>query len=167
MSETDPYPWTRRDGESGPAYEGFKTYLELGPNRSIVKVADALGKARQTIEGWSSRHGWVERVRAYDRYTETAASDGLIHMITETRDDTLALARKLCKHLDSQLDGFMRYQQDPSIRWSTAVNALCKLQGTAFAMKNDPKTEAQQERVMELVAKITGVDVEQLMGRVK
>lgn len=153
------YIWTRRADENEPSYEGFQTYLRLGAGRSIAKAAEKLGKSRQTLEPWSAKYNWVERARAYDVHLETAATDGFTHQLAEARDENLDLARKLRGHLSRRLDDFIERNQDPSVRWSQALNSLCKLDATAFAMKDDPKTSERLQSIERLVIELVGEDV--------
>lgn len=44
----------------------FTTYRDLGPDRSLTRTAEALGRNRQTIADWSRHYGWVARAIAYD-----------------------------------------------------------------------------------------------------
>lgn len=62
--------WDRRDKESDPAWAAFQTYRDMGPQRSIRKVADALGKSGTLIGQWSSRHDWPNRVKAFERWMD-------------------------------------------------------------------------------------------------
>lgn len=51
--------------ESLKAFTAFKTYLELGPQRSLSATAAKLGKSKTLMEGWSRRFNWVGRVEAH------------------------------------------------------------------------------------------------------
>ena len=51
--------------ESTKAFAAFKTYLGLGPERSLVAVASKVGKYRSLIERWSRKFDWPARVQAY------------------------------------------------------------------------------------------------------
>jgi len=51
--------------ESNKAFAAFKTYLELGPERSLVIVAEKHGKSRTMIERWSRKFDWPARVQAH------------------------------------------------------------------------------------------------------
>lgn len=58
--------WERQKGESQRAYEAFAIYRDMGPSRSLAKVAKKLGKAISLIERWSRKWNWVERAALYD-----------------------------------------------------------------------------------------------------
>ncbi|HLP78981.1 MAG TPA: hypothetical protein VK327_18935 [Candidatus Paceibacterota bacterium] len=54
--------------ESNKAFAAFKTYLDLGPDRSHVLVAEKIGVSKRMVHKWSAKYGWVERVAARDAY---------------------------------------------------------------------------------------------------
>ena len=62
--------WLRRCGEGHKAHEAFECYRDLGGKRSIREVARRLGRWPSQIGGWSGKHQWVERARAYDTSRE-------------------------------------------------------------------------------------------------
>lgn len=64
-------PWLRQPNESTKAHEAFKTYLDMGKNRSQTAVAKRLGKSGKLMHRWSKRHAWGLRVRAYEVHLET------------------------------------------------------------------------------------------------
>jgi hypothetical protein len=71
-------PWERQENEKDQAWAAFVAYRDMGPGRSIAKVAQVIGreKSKSLLEGWSSRHGWVRRAAAFDQHQEaTAAAD--------------------------------------------------------------------------------------------
>jgi hypothetical protein len=65
-------PWLQRPDESGPAFEAFKAYLDLGPSRSVVEAfRQRTGKeqAKQASgqwNDWAARFDWSDRTRAWD-----------------------------------------------------------------------------------------------------
>lgn len=61
----------RFDNESTPAYEARVRYVSMGPQRSLEKVGQQLGKSTALMERWSARHDWQDHARRYD---ETLAS---------------------------------------------------------------------------------------------
>jgi hypothetical protein len=58
--------WERQAGESEPAFMAFAAYRDQSTPRSLAKLSKELEKSRQLLERWSSRHGWVSRVAAFD-----------------------------------------------------------------------------------------------------
>lgn len=66
----NPDPWERQPNETPQAYEGFATYRDQGRDRSVRRAAQALDKSVTVIGEWSSLHGWVRRVAAYDRHLD-------------------------------------------------------------------------------------------------
>ena len=60
--------YERRPRETTKAYAAFKTYLDMGPTRSLRAVAAKLGLSRQSIERVSRRYAWSDRVDAFNRH---------------------------------------------------------------------------------------------------
>ena len=69
--------WERQAGESYPAFEAFRVYLE---KRNLREVSERLSKNESLIKRWSTQNQWRERVDAWDneisrRALEKAAAD--------------------------------------------------------------------------------------------
>lgn len=54
------------ENETQQAYKARVLYVCMGPERSIRKVAEQLGKQRQYLGRLSALHGWIECARQYD-----------------------------------------------------------------------------------------------------
>lgn len=62
----DPPPsFPRAPGETPRAFSAFMTWFQLGHTRSLAAVAEKLGESTGTVKNWSSKHGWAERLQAY------------------------------------------------------------------------------------------------------
>jgi hypothetical protein len=48
--------------ESAKAHAAFRTYLELGSERSLALTAARLGKCKRLMEKWSRKYDWPGRV---------------------------------------------------------------------------------------------------------
>lgn len=145
---TEEHIWQRRDTESNPAYEAFRTYMRV---RSTTKVAEELGKSVTLTTRWCAEHDWVARVTAYDSYVMGADTDGMVHALAETRDKNLALMDKLRGLLDSRLDDFIERQDDPTIRWTQACIAMTKIEANSLAMGETKKSTEKIEKIEALV----------------
>lgn len=125
-------PWDRRQEESPEAYEAFCVYRDMGLARSQKKAAEHLGKTRQLLSGWSSRHDWTDRVAAWDLEQDRQRREAM-------RAENVAAGRRHAQ----QAQGFLqvaalfplellrRLQQDPEILkdldLDTLVDYLTKL----------------------------------------
>lgn len=61
-----PQPWERQPKEGDKPFEGFGIYRDLGPSRTLPRVAEALGKSMVLIQKWSTTWNWVARCSAWD-----------------------------------------------------------------------------------------------------
>lgn len=151
-------PWERRDDESGPAWEAFALYRDMGPGRrSTGQVRTELRKSQRLIDGWCAKYRWVERCRAYDRHEDAAAVDAYKEQVRGIVKQQTQLADKLLRKLDENLDR-LAPGTDPTIRWTTAFSAATKVQGGAMDMvkdKSDSTTDTVKaiERIIERLTK--------------
>jgi len=60
-------PDEQRRGESAKAYQAFRAFLGLGPDRTISAAVKLLGKSESLVRGWAARHDWRHRAWLYDR----------------------------------------------------------------------------------------------------
>lgn len=93
-------PWEQYPDETATAYHRFSVYLELGPDRSISKVATELQKGSgyaTHLRRWSAKYDWVARSREYDKH--------IIKKTLKNKEDVLDKARgRLLKKVDQALD---------------------------------------------------------------
>ena len=74
----DSKAWERQPNESAKAFEAFKTYLEMGDERSYRKVAQKLNKSDTIIGRWGRDWNWQERIREYDNYVQAETDKKLV-----------------------------------------------------------------------------------------
>ena len=60
-----PLMFEQQPKESAKAFAAFKTYLDMGPERSLALVAAKLGKSKVMMERWSRKHDWGNRVSTH------------------------------------------------------------------------------------------------------
>lgn len=90
-----PAPWERRRDEGARAFEAFAYYRDLGPQRSLAKVRQNLGKTPaylRQIETWSSRHAWVERATRWDEEQDRLHREAQQTALDEMRRRQVAAA---------------------------------------------------------------------------
>ncbi len=70
MGEEPRRPWEQQAGETTRAFAAFVAYRDLGPDRSIAKAAEQLGRNADHFRRWSARNRWRARVEAYDAHED-------------------------------------------------------------------------------------------------
>jgi hypothetical protein len=68
----------KRHVESAKANKAFRTFCQLGPERSVQRVSVLLSKSRTFVSRWCQKWAWRERVRAYDDKMHEAEVAGYI-----------------------------------------------------------------------------------------
>ena len=69
-------PWDKNQGYNGPpesyeSYERFKSFLRLGPQRSIPELANRIGISRQAMGKTARKYNWMKRAEAWDAKNNT------------------------------------------------------------------------------------------------
>lgn len=57
--------WHQQSNEPVKAYEAFKIYCEIGPNRTHKEVVKRTGISLPTIDSYSTKYKWQSRIRAF------------------------------------------------------------------------------------------------------
>lgn len=83
---------------SAEQIEAFELYYSLGSERSLQLVADKLGRNKRTVQGWSSKYKWDNRVA--QRALEVAKQAG----IEELHRETLAMRTEYRKVIDTLIE---------------------------------------------------------------
>ena len=90
-----PELWERQEGESAQAFQAFAVYRDMGAERSLVKVAQKLGKSKALMERWSSRWQWGVRVEAWDDEMDKCTCRELQKGIAEMRKNHVGIAKAM------------------------------------------------------------------------
>ena len=94
--------------ESGKAYQAFRVFLGLGPDRTIAATITALGKSESLVRDWAARHHWWERARAWD--ATQSRQDGVVARrerdtaVQQLMDDASRLWRAAMAYFWSLID---------------------------------------------------------------
>lgn len=151
---SDPYPWTRRETETSPAYEAFRVYLNQGGARSTANTAQELGKSKTVVDKWSSMHDWVERVRAYEVHMETASTDGIADELVKVRTSQLHLLDRMSGHVSTLLEHYITKGAEPSVRFTQFASMVFKAQESAARMRLDGKNDSAMEKILKAVERL-------------
>lgn len=146
--QDDIRPWDRQPGETAKAYEGFVTYRDLGPKRSVRLVSEALAKTQTVIKRWSSAHNWVSRVSAWDSLPSRKVEEAYADRAARIADQHDRLATKLLERLERNLE-LMPEGTDPSIKWSTAHGAA--RQGHSLAADLTKPTSQNSQAITDAI----------------
>lgn len=115
MATPDQRPlFARQPGESARAFAAFRTYLDMGDGRSLAKLGRKWGKHRTTIEQWSVKWRWQERLNAkieHDTMVEQEARDAKLRAKADEwarreqalREDRWNLAQRILARIDKML----------------------------------------------------------------
>lgn len=85
-------PWERQPGETPKQWEAFVLYRDMGSERSIQKVADALGKTKPNLGLWSRNNHWVDRSNAWDAEVDRLNRLQQVKDIKKMREKHTAIA---------------------------------------------------------------------------
>jgi hypothetical protein len=80
-------------GESDRAYEAFRVYLELGPQRRYAAVGRKVGACLRTIQRWADDFDWQGRIKSYAARCAEQYAEAENAMRREDFLDTAARAR--------------------------------------------------------------------------
>jgi len=92
--------YERQERETPKAWAAFCAYRDLGGDRTLPKAVEALGKPPKylgTINVWSYRFGWRQRIAQYERDMDTASRKAKIDEVAKAHRDMLLVATSMWK----------------------------------------------------------------------
>ena len=124
--------WERQKDESNKAYHIFCIYRDMGPNRSLEKTREILGKSAgytRWMHTWSSKYDWVTRAQAYDDYIEKKKRKENEKKILDMSDRHARLAVVLQQKIAQRLQEIDPSELSPAdiARWLDVATKLERL----------------------------------------
>ena len=155
--ENEPAPWDRQPRETSKAYAAFVIYRDMGTDRTVRSVAEALNKSGTLIAGWSGKHNWVVRAAAWDSMPGRMVAEAFEERARRIAEQHDRIASKLLDRMEANLD-LLPVGADPTIRWSTAVGVAQKSHGLATDLSR-PRDTAREEiakKISEVIERLAG-----------
>lgn len=75
--------WERQQGESDKCFDYFCLYRDMGPSRSLQKVANAANKQLITMAQHSTQWNWKERTKAWTDWKDKERRETIIREVKE------------------------------------------------------------------------------------
>lgn len=108
---TDRVVWLKQPGETVKSYAGFSAYRDMGPGRSLLKLAQALKRPPSYVgqlEIWSSQFQWVARAAAFDENEHMEAMRRAMEERERARTDTLLICKGFKNIAGQRLQGLLK-----------------------------------------------------------
>lgn len=144
-------PWDCQPGETAKAYQAFVTYRDIGPDRTVQRTANELGKNYTTVNAWSRKWEWAARAGAWDSMPGRKVVEAYEEMATRIADQHERLASKLMAKLEANVD-LLPEGSDPSMRFSTAMGAA--RQSHQFATELVKPTDTTKTEITSAIEKL-------------
>lgn len=116
------HPWHKWPNETDNTYALFRLYLEMGNERTLVKVQADSGRGYQLIATLSSKNKWSYRAKEYDKYLldlqestveRTLQKDAMVYAQRRSiyRNREYSIANKLLEQAELMLSAPL-YEQE-------------------------------------------------------
>ena len=128
--------------ETIKAAHAFDVYWQMGDQRSIAKVAQALSKSVGLIQEWSIAHGWQERIRARGREQAAAIDAEKVRQLAEIE------ARLIADGIEAQrlaMDTLKSLANDEKLDGRSAVMLLGQARAAMLRGLRQPESITRQE----------------------
>lgn len=95
---TEQQPWDKRDGETSKTYARFCVFRDMGPLRTLPKLAELIDVPHRTLKLSSQNQEWYPRAEAYDAYIDGLVREqnekNIIEMTTRHASQAKSLQEK-------------------------------------------------------------------------
>jgi len=163
--------WDRQSQEGSRAYRAFRTYLELGPDRTLDRTAHSLGRSLSLIKRWSARHQWRARAAAADGSRRRNQDEQARSSQREVYKRRLAYAEHLEKVAMAGLRTLLvRDPESEELRFARGLKPgdICALVRVAVSLLPTPPPESGRPSEEDLEGKalgrLSGDDLDTLLG---
>lgn len=136
-------PWDQQQNESSKALERFALYRDMGAGRSLRKLAKDLELNPSTLAEISTKHGWQERVVAFDAYIDKASQHNQIAQVKAMKRRQIALALRAQKVVEKGLKKILRDMDDEHLLRKLSPEGLSKILDTGCRLERLNRDEAE------------------------
>lgn len=124
-------PWEQQPGESGPAFEAFSIYRDLGNGRTVSAVVEKLQKSDSLLRRWKIKWEWQRRAAAWDASIAEQARRKAIKDHRDMENRHIGLAMQLQKKALEALNLLEPEQMSPKdikefVKLSTELERLSR-----------------------------------------
>jgi len=117
------HPWHRQPCDTEYSWPIFQEYRDLPRPRCLTALADATGKAIQTIRNWYRDHGWELRVAAWDDHLDRKLQRAVLDVLEEDARDRARRHIGLLLDLEelatkAAAECLLRVEKGDKLRWS-------------------------------------------------
>lgn len=144
---TDREPWSRQPHETENAFAAFILFRDQTPPRSIVRLADDLGRVKaQQYYRWSSQWNWPSRVNAWDGYYQQERDRISIAEAREMNARHAMLAKAMSAKVAARVQALDPTELSPGEvgRWMQVISMVERLargEATERIDRNGPDVE--------------------------
>lgn len=158
--------WDQQPKETSKAFLAFIAYRDLGMRRSSSAAAQQVGISHHTAMELSTRHNWLERVRAWDAYIDKQTQHNQIEAVKKMKERQIALAMKAQKAAEKGLKRFIaQFSEDKDGKvspYATKPEGLSKLLDTGCRLERLNRDEPEQNIELSQNSKLDNLSVEEL-----
>ncbi len=137
-------PWDQQPDESSKAFERFALYRDMGPSRSLRKLAQNLELNPSTLAEISKKHDWQERIIAFDAYIDKASQHNQIAQVRAMKRRQIVLALRAQKVAEKGLKRLLRDLDDEQALRKLSPEGLSKILDTGCRLERLNRDEPEQ-----------------------
>jgi len=125
-------PWERQKGERSRAYSAFVYYRDMGPKRSLKKMATETGRSLFPLQRFSKKYNWVARATAWDEEVDRRRREAQIKEIEEMSKRQAQQAQAINQAIMIPVMAFLeRLKKSQREKGAEAIDSLMNMLGTS------------------------------------